>query len=1018
VTDPQAAPSGARIHHFGPFELDLALGELRSAGQRITIQELPLRLLALLLERPGEIVSRDELQARLWPGAVLLDVEHSINTAVKKLRRALGDSPETPRWIETVPRRGYRFIAPIGSSSLEDVVEPDPRSEAAALLRRMPFVGRSEEREHFRARLEAAMRGEGSFVLVLGEAGIGKTRLLDEVSELGRGRGLRVASGRCLEGEWSAPYGPFSYALAECVRSYDDAQLRAAAPFFADLPTKLFPALRERIPELPESPPLPPDEERERVSAAVVGLVREAARAHPLLLVLDDLQWADPGTLDVFARLARAAVETGICVVAGLRYPDPDASAAFEAVGALHVGPLCGPLRLSGLSREQLGELLDRLAGREVEKEGVDLLHVETGGNPLFLREVILHLVEEGKIERTHGTWGPSPSLGAQDLPATVREVVERRVGRLSPDGQRLLRVASVFPASFDLAVAFRVAGLETPRALSALVEVIAANLIREAEEGDRYEFCHALVRSGVYGRLSPSRRTRLHRRIAEELARMGSDSGTTTVGEIADHYLRSAELPGAEAGLGAILEAAAESERAGSHARNVRFLRTAAEVATDPGERARIHARLGLALAWAGQREEAARVSALAGEELAAVAGGRAAAAHLADAADALWWGALDRQAWMLAEQGLRHLPSGRGPLWARLVSHALMGREAADPANPGVPRDDAERRELSRVVFADPAALELNHHNELWRYAIFESRDDVLLRAPRLAHFLGFWAGEYRAALDLTQDAVGSALARHRTMRAALFLALAARLESALGDVAAAEESLSRAEALAEGRGSTLVGLWLGGARAELTVVRGEGFEAALPLYEAAFRIDAPETRWAMPITKAGGAYAYAQVGRKVEALRQIDAAQTAIEVAPGWSASYPATLHLAIGASWTLELPVHAESFERNLREKVLAPDFRHPHADGRLSLARLCALTGRHDEALEWFARARAVLDEQGARPLRAITDFDEAWMYVRRGASGDRERARPLLVSAIAQFEAIGMPGWVRRARGL
>jgi hypothetical protein len=113
-------------------------------------------------------------------------------------------------------------------------------------------------------------------------------------------------------------------------------------------------------------------------------------------------------------------------------------------------------------------------------------------------------------------------------------------------------------------------------------------------------------------------------------------------------------------------------------------------------------------------------------------------------------------------------------------------------------------------------------------------------------------------------------------------------------------------------------------------------------------------------------------------------------------------------------SVERSDHAELLECNLREKTLAPDFRYPHTDARLSLARLCALIGRLDEAREWFDKARRVLDEQAARPLRAITDFDEAWMEVRRGRDGDRTRALALLDAARGPFESIGMPGWLRR----
>ncbi|MGH9036716.1 MAG: hypothetical protein ACRD0O_13215, partial [Acidimicrobiia bacterium] len=120
-------------------------------------------------------------------------------------------------------------------------------------------------------------------------------------------------------------------------------------------------------------------------------------------------------------------------------------------------------------------------------------------------------------------------------------------------------------------------------------------------------------------------------------------------------------------------------------------------------------------------------------------------------------------------------------------------------------------------------------------------------------------------------------------------------------------------------------------------------------------------------------------------------------------------------AANTLWLLERRDHVDVVEDALRAKVIAPDFRHSAVDGRLALAQVCALTGRHDEALEWFAAARTVLAEQGAIPLLAICDHDEALMYARRSSPGDADRARPLLESARKQFEAIGMTGWIRRA---
>src|SRR5262249_7718367 len=163
---------------------------------------------------------------------------------------------------------------------------------------------------------------------------------------------------------------------------------------------------------------------------------------------------------------------------------------------------------------------------------------------------------------------------------------------------------------------------------------------------------------------------------------------------------------------------------------------------------------------------------------------------------------------------------------------------------------------------------------------------------------------------------------------------------------------------------------------------------------------------------------ARSHARMGRVEPAIRRLASVLPAIERAPGWALHYP---RLACDAAETLWLSArtdHIEVIERNLRAKVVEPDFRYPMMDGRLALARLCALQQRSDEAADWFARARTVLDEQGARPLRAIVDYDEALMYARRDAAGDRERARPLVDSALAQFRTLGMPGWIRRAEAL
>jgi hypothetical protein len=181
---------------------------------------------------------------------------------------------------------------------------------------------------------------------------------------------------------------------------------------------------------------------------------------------------------------------------------------------------------------------------------------------------------------------------------------------------------------------------------------------------------------------------------------------------------------------------------------------------------------------------------------------------------------------------------------------------------------------------------------------------------------------------------------------------------------------------------------------------------------------RVGQPEFFLFFAFFRSGAAVVMARLGRVDDAMNFLAAAVPAVERGPAWAPTYPGVACSAIEVLWLLERSEYAEVLERNLREKVLQPDFRFPMQDARLALARLCALQGRNDEARDWFAKARTVLDEQGARPLRAIVDYDEALMYARRGAPGDGERARPLLDAALRQFRTLGMPGWIRRAEAL
>jgi hypothetical protein len=282
-----------------------------------------------------------------------------------------------------------------------------------------------------------------------------------------------------------------------------------------------------------------------------------------------------------------------------------------------------------------------------------------------------------------------------------------------------------------------------------------------------------------------------------------------------------------------------------------------------------------------------------------------------------------------------------------------------------------------------------------------------------------MAYIAGEYARALVLASQLSAECAARGQLGLAATVVTVAASCESALGNLGASGEALAHASELAERVGNPpLLALLLQAVAFEHAGIRGEGYRLFLPVIDQLLAADTRETRWAMAGLWTCAAHVCAHERRGDDALHALHRVLPAIERAAGWAATYTLMIYLAIEVLWTLDRVDHADVLERHLREKTLAPDFRYPHTDARLALARLCVLTGRFDEARQWFQNARLVLDEQGARPLRAIVDFDEAWMEVRRGGVGDRQRALALLDAARSPFESIGMPGWLRRAEGL
>ena len=985
------------------------------------------------VERLGRTVgARLGLRAGCSAGDVSIEEGDCFGTPVVEAARLCSAAADGQVLVADVVRvlargRGGHSFEACGALELKGLPEPvvawavewEPTDSDEGIPREAPYVGRARERQVLREVIAAAAEGAGATVLVAGEPGIGKSRLVTEAcGELPPGQ---VLWGGCHDGD-VVPGAAFAEAITTWARQLDSTDLAAALGAEGPVLASLAPPLRGLAPELPEPPSVPGDAAIARLQDAVCQWAARLPADGPAVLVVDDLHWADDTTVRLLRAVARSARHQRLVVVGTYRETDLDRTHPFaEALPVLRREVEPTRIALEGLDAEEVGDLLGGMAGHDVPPAFAELLTEQCAGNPFFIRETVLHLAEEGRITRRDGEWtATTDDLG---IPEGVREVLGRRLARLSPTANQLLSTGALFEVSFPLAVVCDVAKVEEDDALDAIDEALAAQVIRPTGEFDRYAFTHALFRHTLVGELNPSRQVRAHRAIAEAMEKR--ITGVPTPAEaasLARHYHRSSAMPGGERGVPHALQAATQAEASSAFREAYELCEIARELLAEGDDRhLEVQERLTTNAVLAQvdvdvQVREATRLGELLTEER----GADTAADVLAAVAWKSW--SLDDAptAWKLAGVARRWLrPDRRDETWIRLRGFELNETEAMDPEFHGLSLDTPEQRELCDAVWSDPttfhwAGISGIPSRPVARRFLEHEHD------PAQEGFLRFMAAlDPRRMVDCFERATTASLESGLVGSALNWIAFRIRGLLVVGDQDGAEVAFAdgaqlvprlaeRSNPVFQYMACIALAGWIRGAP---VLLEDQGIDRRSE--------EDPNTRWAGTAIRAGSAATRAWLGHDADShLGSIKGVLPAIEGAAGYAPNYPLILHFAVSAHWWLERCDDLDVLRRNLETKVLEPDQRYLDTDGRWIAARIASLEGRHDDARRWFDEARAELEAEDALGLLAGVEFDAALAESRAGAAGNPERFAAASQRMHELTEHPSMAAWRERLAGV
>ena len=994
-------------------------------------------------EQALEAAEKVNMPGHLWLHSDLAIINAQLGRteeARKHLKTFIELAPDVARNIRTELSKWY-YSDEIVEHKLDglrkaglDVGSGHEAPAPAAVQTRQPFVGRQVEQDKLVARLVDVSQGRGALALIGGEPGVGKTRLSEELLADARELGMLTFTGHCYE-EGTAPFTPFVEILEQMVRELPANVLREALGDAAPDVVRLVPEIHRVAGDIPPPAELTPEQQRRVLFNAVLDLFRRLGARQPVVLLLDDLHWADEATLGLLQHLTPHLSGLQLLAVGTYRDVELDVGKPFEkAMAALVRQKQAERLRLRRLPEEAVAELLTALGGSQPPRTLVQVIFHETEGNPFFVGEVFQHLSEEGKLFDEAGDWQTDVKVDKLDVPEGVRLVIGRRLERLSEATPKMLTAAAVVGRRFDLKLVEALSDLDSDGFLEAIEEAETAKLIVSEREGRETScvFTHELMRNTLLQALSLPRRQRLHARVAAAMEDLYESDLTRHVSALAHHLYEAGSVA--------------------DEAKTIRYLILAGEQSLETGafEEARRDFDLALSLLPAGERKNRASLLWKRG---------------LAQRSLGLWKQAIDD--WEAALPIYEALVDLRGiSMICQMLAQyhfwfaqPLQGVEAARRGLRALPPEpSADRCQLlGHCAWALGFACDLESADAMMQQALAMAEE---LSDPRLqgeVFLLSSWHFYFCMRRREQMEATGRAVELLRPTRALdkLAHALANRQWSSVlagrpDEVARTQEEtralaerlgLSHAEAharVSEGQRDWLTTADLEAHESYLQQVMtfiastggqwsfmGEAWQSQASLWrgrpeEARARAQSSLNREPRANVFTGNGWGQlflceCSLGYTDDALALLDERRDGLPRAGRlnangpWQALFKAVEGLALLGKRDRAAALYPLTVEAIATDTVVTMDASHLLQ----TIAGIAAAAGgRWDEAQNHFETALGLADKIPFRSEQAEARYWYARMLLDRNASGDREKARDLLDTALALYREMGMPSHV------